>query len=71
MDSSEKWWSRKEVAARWGVSADTISRLVANGKLRGMVIPSPSNRRKRKYLTLRFSETECRRFETQWLIRAA
>lgn len=63
MDSNEKWYSVKEVAARYGVSRDTISRRVKRGKIRALRFPSISPKRKRGYDMDRISESELQRFE--------
>ena len=63
MDSSEKWYSRKEVAARWRVSSDTITREIEDGRLQAMLIRQKSGRRNRRYRTVRISESECQRYE--------
>jgi len=60
----EKWYSIKEVAGRYGVSRDTISRRIKKGKIRALRFPSVSSpRRKRGYDMDRISESELQRFE--------
>jgi DNA-directed RNA polymerase sigma subunit (sigma70/sigma32) len=63
MDSDEKWYSVKEVAGRYGVSRDTISRRIKKGKIRVLRFPSVSPKRKRGYDMDRISESELQRFE--------
>ena len=63
MDSIEKMYSVKEVAALLGWSPDTIRRLIDRGILKCLEIPQVS-RRKRVYRSRRISESEvmrCRR----------
>ena len=36
MDSSEKWYSVKEVSARFGVSCDSVRRWIKRGKTAGV-----------------------------------
>lgn len=63
MDSSEKWYSVKEVSGRYGWSVDTIRRQVRQGHLRAIVLPRHSGKRKRQYESMRISETELIRWE--------
>jgi excisionase family DNA binding protein len=63
MDSSEKWYSVKEVADRYRVSRDTITRRIKARKLRAMKLPSLSSKRKRIYETHLVSASELERFE--------
>ena len=62
MDSNEKWYSVKEVAARYGVSCDTIRRRIKRGILRALILPSLSSKRKRLYECFRIAESELDRF---------
>jgi excisionase family DNA binding protein len=62
MDSNEKWYSVKEVAARYGVSCDTIRRRIKRGILRALKLPSLSSKRKRIYECFRIAESELDRF---------
>ena len=63
MDANEKWYSIKEVAGRYGVSRDTISRRIKKGKIQALRFPSVSSKRKRGYDMDRISESELQRFE--------
>ena len=63
MDSSERWYSVKEVAARYGVSPDTIRRRVKDGVIRAIRFSYRSSRRDREYNALRISASEMDRFE--------
>jgi excisionase family DNA binding protein len=63
MDAQEKWYSVKEVAARFGVSCDTIRRLIKRGKLRALKLSTQSSKRKRIYEVFRIALTELLRFE--------
>ncbi|MFZ0686784.1 MAG: hypothetical protein WAM89_14675 [Terriglobales bacterium] len=59
----EKWWSRKEVAGRWGMSVDSVGRLMDAGKLKALYFTIRSDKRARGYRTRRISESECQRYE--------
>jgi excisionase family DNA binding protein len=59
----EKWYSVKEVAARYGVSCDTVRRRIRAGLLRALLWPRLSGKRKRKYETLSVPHSELIRFE--------
>jgi len=50
MGSEEKWYRVKEVAARYGVSCDTIKRRIKAGALKAMKLPRVSPKRKRCYV---------------------
>jgi excisionase family DNA binding protein len=63
MDANEKWYSVKEVAARYGVSQDTIRRRIRAGKIRALRFPTAVSKRYRKYVMDRISEVELQRFE--------
>jgi excisionase family DNA binding protein len=63
----EKWYSVKEVAGRFGVSVDTVRRLVKRGKLRALKFPTQSSKRKRVYEVFRIALSELIRFERTWL----
>jgi len=63
MDSNEKWYSVKEVAARRGVSCDTVRRWIQRKLLRAFKFPGRSNnRRRRVYDCFRIAESELDRF---------
>jgi excisionase family DNA binding protein len=62
MDSSEKWYSVKEVARILSVSVDTVRRMIRRGFLKALRLPVQSNRRKRKYESFRIADTELGRF---------
>jgi excisionase family DNA binding protein len=62
MDSSEKWYSVKEVARILSVSVDTVRRLIRRGFLKALRLPVQSNRRKRKYESFRIADAELGRF---------
>ena len=63
MDSNEKWYAVKEVAARYGVSTDTIRRRIKAGMMRALRFPYRSSKRKRIFEVFRISESELQRFE--------
>lgn len=58
MDSWEKMYSRKEVAARFGISCDSIRRLIERGVIKTWRMPQSSGRRKRVYVVDRVPESE-------------
>ena len=62
MDSNEKWLSVKEVAAKRGVSQDTVRRWIQRKLVRALKLPGRSNRRRRIYECFRISEGELDRF---------
>jgi excisionase family DNA binding protein len=62
MDSNEKWLSVKEVAAKRGVSQDTVRRWIQRKLVRAFKLPGRSNRRRRIYECFRISEGELDRF---------
>jgi excisionase family DNA binding protein len=62
MDSNEKWYAVKEVAAMRGVSQDTVRRWIQRGFVRAFKFPCRSNRRRRVYDCFRISEDELDRF---------
>jgi excisionase family DNA binding protein len=62
MDSIEKWLSVKEVAARRGVSCDTVRRWIQRKLLRAFKISERSSRRNRIYECFRVAESELERF---------
>jgi excisionase family DNA binding protein len=62
MDSNEKWLSVKEVAAKRGVSCDTVRRWIQRKLVRAFKLPGRSNRRRRVYECFRISEGELDRF---------
>ncbi len=61
----EKWYSVKEVAARWAIGRDKIARLVKKGHLKALVMPGKLSVRKRVYLVRRIPESELQRFERE------
>jgi DNA-binding transcriptional MerR regulator len=69
---SEKWekmYSVKEVAAMFGVSPDTILRMIRRGYLKAWRLPQPSNKRKRVYAVYRIPDGEARRvFKTYFAL---
>ena len=62
MDSNEKWYSVKEVAAKRGVSCDSVRRWIKWGILRAFKMPSLSSKRKLIFECFRVSESELDRF---------
>ncbi len=62
MDSWEKMYSVKEVAAITGWSNDTIRRLVYRGHLKATTLPKSTGRRKRIYRSTRIAESALRQF---------
>lgn len=71
MDSSEKWYSVKEVSGRYGWSVDTIRRQVRRGLLKAIVLPQPSGKRKRQYESMRIAESDLIRWERMLRIKGA
>jgi hypothetical protein len=71
MDSSEKWYSIKEVSGRYGWSVDTIRRQVRRGYLRAIVLPRSSGKRKRQYESMRIAESELARWERSLQVKGA
>jgi len=68
MEFNEKWYSVKEVAARFGVSCDTIRRLIKRGRLRALKMSlQVSPRRRRTYNVFRIALSELIRFERSWM----
>ena len=63
MDSSERWYSVKEVAAHYGVSPDTIRRRIKDHVIRAVRFSYRSSHRIRDYNALRISASELARFE--------
>lgn len=59
----EKWFAVKEVAARYGVSPDTIRRRIRKGKIRALRFSDRSSKFKRIFEVFRISESELQRFE--------
>jgi predicted site-specific integrase-resolvase len=59
----EKWYAVKEVAARYGVSTDTIRRRIKKGRIRALRFPKASSKSAREYDLDRISESELQRFE--------
>lgn len=70
MDSSEKWYSVKEVSGRYGWSVDTIRRQVRRGFLRAIVLPSSSGKRKRQYESMRIAESDLIRWERMLQVKS-
>ena len=66
MDACE-WLSVKEVAARWSVSHDWVSRRIKAGVLRALRLPSITPKRKRIYECFRISLAEVVRFERLYM----
>ena len=62
MDSSEKWYSVKEVSARLSVSVDSVRRWIKRGVLKAFRLPVKSSRRVRTYECFRIAESELARF---------
>jgi hypothetical protein len=63
MDSFEKMYSVKEVAAITGWSSDTIRRRIDAGIIKAKTLPPVSNRKgKGPYKPRRVSESEVRKF---------
>jgi excisionase family DNA binding protein len=62
MESNEKWYSVKEVAALRGVSPDSVYRWIERRLIRAFRMPGRSNRRARAYQCFRISESELDRF---------
>jgi excisionase family DNA binding protein len=65
MDSFEKMYSVKEVAAFLSVSSDTIRRLIYRGRMGAVILPAVSGRRKRVFRSARIAESEVRKFLDQ------
>jgi hypothetical protein len=65
MDGSERWFSVKEVAARWAVGRDTIVRRIKAGLIKAFVMPSKSPVRNRIYRIRRIAESEVQRIERE------
>lgn len=61
MWEKEKMYSVKEVADRFGVSPDTIRRMIRRGTLKAWRLPSKSDKRKRIYAVYRIPESEVQR----------
>jgi excisionase family DNA binding protein len=55
MDSDEKWYSVKEVAARLSVGCDSVRRWIKRGRLKAFKMPSLSSKRKRIFESFRVS----------------
>ena len=62
MDVIGKWYSVKEVSAILRCSADTVRRLVQAGRLKAIKLTVASNKRIRRYVTLRIHSSEVDRF---------
>ena len=62
MWEKEKMYSVKEVAAIFGVSPDTIGRMIQRGKLKAWQLPGKSDKRVREYKVRRIPESEVQRF---------
>jgi transposase len=58
MDSWEKMYSVKEVAAIFGISPDSVHRMIERGEMKAWRLPHPSNKRKRVYAVYRIPESE-------------
>jgi transposase-like protein len=56
MDSREKMYSVKEVAGRFGISCDSIRRVLRRKVMKSWRLPQPSGRRKRVYTVHRIPE---------------
>jgi len=63
----EKWYSVKEVAARYGVSCDTIRRRIKAGIIRALRFSERSSKRVRTFEVFRISESELQRFERVYM----
>jgi excisionase family DNA binding protein len=61
MDSSEKYYSVKEVSGMLGWSVDVIRRLVDRGFMEALILPQASGRRTRIYRSMRISSSELAR----------
>lgn len=55
LSPDERWLAPKEASAVIGVSVDTIRRLVAKNELKALRITTTSNKRRRKYVSLRIA----------------
>lgn len=62
MDSSERWYSVKEVSAMLSVHSSTVIRWIERKVLRAFKFPCPTSKRRRKYMSYRISESELERF---------
>jgi len=62
MDSNEKWYAVKEVAAQLGVSCDTVRRRIRGKLLRAFKFSERSTRRTRNYECFRVSASEVDRY---------
>jgi hypothetical protein len=60
--SSEKWYAVKEVAGLYGWSVDTIRRLVRRGVIEAIILPQQSDKRTRRYESMRIAGSELERF---------
>jgi excisionase family DNA binding protein len=65
MDGSGRWYSIKEVAARYEVGRDTIVRRIKKGHLKALVMPGKSSVQIRVYNVRRIHESELQRFERE------
>lgn len=61
MDSSEKYYSVKEVSGILGWSVDVIRRLVDRGFMEALVLPQSPGRRRRVYRSMRIARSELER----------
>jgi excisionase family DNA binding protein len=62
MDSNEKWYAVKEVAAQLGVSCDTVRRRIRRKLLRALKFSEGSDRRHRTYECFRIAASELDRY---------
>jgi len=62
MDSNEKWYAVKEVAAQLGVSDDTVRRRIRRKLLRALKFSEQSGGRHRKYECFRVAASELDRY---------
>jgi len=61
MDSWEKMYSVKEAAALFGISCDSVRRMIRRRVMKSWRLPTPANRRKRMYTSVRIPEGELSR----------
>ena len=60
--NSEKWLSVKEVAAKLGVSVDTVRRWIRRGWIKALKFPAQAKRTHRRFEVFRISDDELGRF---------
>jgi len=71
MDSWEKMYSVKEVSDIFGISSDSVRRMIRRGEMKSWRLPHPSNKRKRVYAVYRIPESEVRRVKKAYFAIAS